>query len=55
LYNIKNKKMATESWRDVPNYNNLYQVSDLGNIKTYGNNLSNASQPRLLKPWLKGR
>lgn len=26
--------MATEIWKDVKGYENLYQVSNLGNVKT---------------------
>lgn len=38
-------KSKNEIWKDIPNYEGLYQISNLGNIKTIkkGN--------KLLKPW----
>ena len=39
-----------EIWKDIPGFENLYQVSNLGRVKSlhYGNKLSNKQQ--LLKP-----
>ena len=40
--------MIDEVWRDIPGYENLYQVSDIGNIRSLGNGSSPNSKPRLL-------
>jgi len=37
--------MESEEWRDVVGYEELYQVSSLGNVRRDG---------RILKPWLSG-
>jgi hypothetical protein len=37
-----------EIWKDIPNYENLYQASNLGNIKSLGNNVNR--KDKLLKP-----
>ena len=36
-----------ETWKDIPNYEGLYQVSDLGNVKSLANNKS--KKEKLLK------
>lgn len=40
--------MKTEIWKDVSNYEGLYQVSNLGNIKSL--NYGRTGEERLLKP-----
>lgn len=42
--------MEKEIWKDVPNYEGYYQVSNLGNVKSLGNNKFN--QEMILKPGL---
>lgn len=37
-----------EIWRDIPNYEDLYQVSTLGNVKSL--NYNRSGKERLLKP-----
>jgi hypothetical protein len=39
-----------EIFKDIPNYEGLYQVSNLGNVKSLGNNSSR--KERILKPQL---
>ena len=41
-----------EIWKDVPNYEGLYQVSNLGNVKSL--NYSNTKKEKLLKPTISG-
>jgi hypothetical protein len=41
-------KKEKEIWKDIPNYENLYQASNLGNIKSLGNNVNR--KDKLLKP-----
>jgi hypothetical protein len=49
--------MQEEIWKDVPNYEDFYQVSNLGNIKSKGritnmlNGKKRKMKPALLKPW----
>jgi hypothetical protein len=39
-----------EIWKDVPNYNGVYQVSSLGNVRSYFNNRHGLSKtPKLIK------
>jgi|LakMenEpi03Aug12_release.lakeMendotaPanAssembly.Ray.scaffolds.fasta_scaffold916487_1 hypothetical protein len=38
----------TEVWKDIPNYEGLYQVSNIGNVKSLGND--KARKERILKP-----
>ena len=38
-----------EEWRDIKGYENLYQVSNKGRVKSLGNGKSNYSKERLLK------
>lgn len=38
-----------EIFKPIPGYENLYEVSNLGNVKSLGNGNSNASKERLLK------
>ena len=40
----------TEIWRDILNYENKYQVSNLGNVRSL--NYNNTGKPRNLKPKL---
>lgn len=40
-----------EIWKDIPNYDGIYQVSNFGNLKSYYNNRHGISkEPKLLKP-----
>ena len=39
-----------EEWKDIKGYEGLYQVSNLGNVKSLGNGNSNNSKERILKP-----
>ena len=38
-------------WKDIKGYENLYQVSSEGRVKSLGNGKSNASKERVLKPY----
>ena len=38
----------TEVWKDIPNYEGLYQISNIGNVKSLGNDKSR--KERILKP-----
>jgi hypothetical protein len=38
----------TEVWKHIPNYEGLYQVSNIGNVKSLGND--KARKERILKP-----
>lgn len=38
-----------EKWKDIKDYDGLYQVSNLGNVKSLGNK-SNHKEPIILKP-----
>lgn len=40
-----------EIWKDVSEYEGLYQVSNYGRVKSLGNGNSNASKERILKPF----
>ena len=44
-----------EIWRDIKGYEGLYQVSNLGRVKSLGNGCSNASKERILKPFIDNR
>lgn len=50
-----------EVWRDIPDYEGIYQVSDLGNVKslarsiTYHNGTTINTKEKILKPRLGGR
>ncbi len=51
--------MQNEIWKDIPNYEGLYQVSNLGNVLSkpnklwIGNNLKlKDNKIKLLKPWI---
>ena len=39
-----------EEWRDVKGYEGLYQVSNLGMVKSLGNGKSNNSKRKIMKP-----
>lgn len=39
-----------EIWKDIEGYEQLYQISNLGNVKSLGNGGSNASKDKILKP-----
>ena len=41
--------MENEIWKDIIGYENLYQISSLGRVKSLGNGGSNASKERILK------
>lgn len=47
---IINKEQMIEIWKDIEDYEGLYQVSNLGNVKSLGNGNSNNSKERILKP-----
>lgn len=38
-----------EIWKDIKNYEQLYQISSFGNVRSLGNGLSNNSKNKLLK------
>jgi len=38
-----------ETWKDIPGYEDLYQVSDIGNVRSLGNGISPNSKRRLLR------
>lgn len=40
-----------EIYKDIEGYEGLYQVSNLGRVKSLGNGDSNASKERILKPY----
>ena len=40
--------MENEEWKDIPNYDGLYKVSNLGNVKSF-NTKTNHKQPINLK------
>ena len=42
------KHYFTETWKDIPQYEELYQVSNLGNIKSL--NYNNTGKEQILKP-----
>ena len=46
--------ICNEIWKDIPNYENVYQVSNLGRIKSlrYWNNGNYIYKERILKPRL---
>lgn len=39
-----------EIWKDIKGFEGLYQISNMGNIKSLGNGKSNNSKERILKP-----
>lgn len=39
----------TEEWKDIEGYENLYQVSNLGRVKSLGNGKSNKSKLKIMK------
>lgn len=39
-----------EIWKNIDGYNGLYQISNLGRVKSLGNGNSNNSKERILKP-----
>ena len=41
----------TEEWKDIKNYEGLYQVSNWGRVKSLGNGKSNNSKEKILKPF----
>ena len=41
--------MEKEIWKDIKGYENLYKVSNLGNIRSLGNGISRNSKRRLLR------
>lgn len=45
--------MEQEIWKDIPDYEGLYQVSNFGRIKSLGNDLGR--KEKILKPWIGGR
>lgn len=38
--------MSNEHWKDVPKYEGMYQVSNLGNVRSF----RRSKEPKLLKP-----
>ena len=40
--------MENEEWKDIPNYDGLYKISNLGNVKSF-NTKTNHKQPINLK------
>lgn len=46
--------METEIWKDIKGYDGLYQISNLGRVKSFGNVNSNNSKERILKPGIDG-
>lgn len=44
---------ATEQWRDIPGYDGMYQISNLGRVRSWRSNsrvLKRRSEPHLLTP-----
>lgn len=48
--------MQNEIWKDIPNYEGLYQISNLGNVKRvlFVNNITTKPQNKILKPTSNG-
>lgn len=44
-----------EIWKDVEGYEGLYQVSNMGRVKSLGNELSNNSKEKILKSYKNGK
>jgi hypothetical protein len=42
----------TEEWKDIEGYENLYQVSNMGRVKSLGNGKSNKSKLKIMKTTL---
>lgn len=40
-----------EEWKDIEGYEELYQVSNLGRVRSLGNGSSNVSKERIMKPY----
>lgn len=56
---FKRKKNMQEIWKDIPNYEGIYQASNLGNIKSLSRKVCNGhrcyiSKEKQLKPCIKG-
>ena len=45
------RKSSVEIWKDIEGYEGLYQVSNLGRVKSLGNGSSNNSKERILKSY----
>ena len=46
------ENIVEEIWKDIPGYENMYQVSNLGNVKSLGNEQSR--REKILKPGING-
>lgn len=44
--------IAEEIWKDIPNYNGVYQVSNLGNVKSLNYGRENILKPRPINKYL---
>ena len=42
-----------EIWKDIKGYENKYQVSNLGNIRSI--NYNNTNKPKILKPYIRNK
>jgi len=43
---------VSEEWRDIPNYNGMYQVSNLGRVRSFHNGRwGKRARPRIMKPF----
>ena len=45
-----NENVSEEIWRDVPNYEGLYQVSNFGRVKSL--NYNHTKREKIMKPQL---
>lgn len=50
MYKSNNKEMTQEIWKDIPNYEGIYQASNLGNIRSLDRKVWNYNKKgRILK------
>ena len=52
LHEVVQYVMKNENWKSIAGYEGLYEVSDLGRVKSLGNNKS--KKEKILKPWNDG-
>ena len=56
IFNMKNLHLlpTLEVWKDVKDYEGIYQVSNFGNVKSLGNKFSRKERLLKLSPQTKG-